>query len=199
MYLQIAESDVIVLSIAAACLVAAVVLELLRLVLPDIYEWAADHAKVRAEIGEAKRHLARTLTSNREQGALRDRRNAERFRLKSQLSRTEMALAALERDRIEVWHELGEPVLGDQLYVGRVGHRQMAATSHKDFDSAPVIWRYGNGVRIWAAQERAARARLHATFPAADGYSTSELTPVPMAAPVEAPGPQRPGRERAGA
>jgi hypothetical protein len=178
MYLEIAESDVIILSIAAACLVAAVLLEMLRVILPDLYQWVADHAKVQAEIKTTKRALAATLDKNREMTAVRDRRSAERFRLKSQLSRTEMTLAGLERDRVEVWHELGDPGVGENLYVARVGHRMLADRSQKDFDSAPSIWRYGNAARIWAGNDRSARARLQAAFPAADGYSTGEPTLV---------------------
>lgn len=178
MYLEIAESDVVILSIAAALLVAAVMLEMLRLIIPDVYEWVADHQKIKREIKEARSTLEKLLARNQDQAAVRDRKNAERFRLKSQLSRAEVTLGALIRERVEVWHELGEQVVGDQLYIARVLHRLNADKSAKDFDSAPLIWRFTNNVRIWAQGERAARARLHAAFPAAEGYSTSEITLV---------------------
>ncbi|WP_119678981.1 hypothetical protein [Indioceanicola profundi] len=182
MYLQIADSDVVVLSLAAACLAAAIVMELLRIVLPDIYEWIADYAAIKVEITRTRNLTVRTLEGNRRQAVLRERRNAERFRLKSKLSRTEMTLAALESDRVEVLHELGEAALGSQLFIARVSHRRFADASHKDFDSAPCIWRYGNVVRIWASQERAARSMLQSAFPAAKGYSVGEMTQVQVAA-----------------
>lgn len=175
MVLEIDASDVVILSIAAATLVAAVMLEMMRVIIPDVYEWAADHQKVKAEIAEAKKSIEKITLLNRERAAVRDRKNAERFRLKSILSRTEMTLAALEKERVEVWHDVGEQVIGDTLYLVRVANRAAADRSQRDFDLAPMIWRYTNTVRIWAPNEKTARARLQAAFTADDGYSSSEM------------------------
>lgn len=184
MVLELMDSDVVILSVAAAALTAAVLMEMLRVVIPDIYEWLADYRKVRQEIRETEQALNRLLTANMEQAALRDRRNAERFRLKSNFSRIEMQLQTLERDRTEFWHELGEQSLGENLYTARVLHRGFADLSTRDFDSAPVIWRHTNNVRIWAPSDRQARQRLMTAFPSEAGYSTSEVTLVAAAAAV---------------
>lgn len=175
MYLELSASDVVILSTAAASLVAAVILELLRVVIPDIYEWVADHQKIRREIGEGQVALARLRDVNRVQGAQRDRRNAERFRMKSQLSRLEMTLAAVERERVEVWHELGQQGVADQLFTARLTNRRLADQSAREFDSAPVIWRYGNNVRVWAPAERVARQMLAAAFPGDDGFLVQDI------------------------
>lgn len=185
MYLQLAASDVVILSAAAACLVAIVLLEMLRVVIPDIYEWVADHEKVRREIREGQAMLEKLMARNVEQAAQRDRRNAERFRMKSQLSRLEMTLGAVERDRVEVWHELGTQGVADSLYTARVVNRILADQTSRDFDSAPGIWRYTNNVRVWAAGERQARQALAAEFPADSGYAVQEIT---FAAPGHAVG-----------
>ncbi|MFV3076426.1 hypothetical protein [Niveispirillum fermenti] len=170
MYLELSAADVVILSTAAASLVAAVILEMLRVVIPDIYEWVADHQKIRREIAEGQVALARLRETNRVQAAHRDRRNAERFRMKSQLSRLEMTLAAVERERVEVWHERGQQGVADQLFTARLANRRLADQSARDFDSAPVIWRYGNNIRVWAPAERVARQMLSAAFPADDGF-----------------------------
>lgn len=178
MQIELAASDVVILSLAAACLVGTVVLELLRVVLPDIYEWFADHAKVLREIKETGPLLERTLAQNMEQGALRDRRNAERFRLKSQLSRLEVMLTGAERDRVQVWHHLGQQAIGDSLFVARLDNKRLADVSHKDFDSAPVIWRYQNQIRVWAPSEHQARQLLANAYPPQEGYTLRELITV---------------------
>lgn len=178
MNMQLAASDVIILSGAAACLVAVVLLEMLRVIIPDVYEWVADHNKIKREIKDAKANLDKTLARNAENGALRDRRNAERFRMKSQLSRLEMTLGAVERDRVEVWHELGQQVLGDSLFTARAANRRLADLTTKDFDSAPCIWRYSNQIRIWAGSERAARQMLATEFPADAGFAVTDIMAV---------------------
>ncbi|MFV3129383.1 hypothetical protein [Niveispirillum sp. KHB5.9] len=176
MYLELTTSDVVILSGAAACLVAIVLLEMLRVVIPDVYEWVADHDKVRRETREAQAALEKLMAHNREHAAHRDRRNAERFRMKSQLSRLEMTLGAVERDRVEVWHELGRQGVADSLYTGRVANRMLADQAQRDFDSAPTIWRYTNNVRVWAPGERNARQMLATEFPADSGFALQELT-----------------------
>lgn len=176
MDLHLTASDIVVLSSAAACLVAAVLLEMLRVVIPDIYEWVADHHKIKREIKMARTSLERVMAGNREQTALRDRRNAERFRMKSQLSRLEMTLSTVERDRIQVWHELGHQGVADSAFQVRVANRRLAEAATRDFDSAPVIWRYANHVRVWAPHDRAARMLLNSTFPADQGYVVDQVT-----------------------
>jgi hypothetical protein len=192
MYIAFDTSDIITLSIAAACLVAAVTLELLRVIIPDIYEWFADHRKVREEILDAKRNIEKLTARNREQGASHDRKNAERFRLKSTLSRAEVALSQLERERFEVWHELGESTVADQLFVCKVYNRLLADKSQRDADGAPAIWRFGSSVRIWAQQDRAARSRLQSVFPQQENFSFGELTQIPLQAPTPPPAPPPP-------
>jgi len=194
MFLAIDHSDVVILSIAAACMAAAAILELLRVVIPDVYEWAADHHKIRSEIRQTRSAIEKTLENTRQLAALRDRRNAERFRLKSTLNRNEMQLATLERERLDIWHELGEPVVGETLFIARVSHRIKADRASKDFDSAPVTWRFTNLVRIWAANDRQARVKLQEAFPAAEGYSTSDVAPVQ--GPQKSPGPPKPQRSQ---
>lgn len=178
MHLELAQSDVIILAIAAACLVGVVVLEMIRFVLPEVYAWIADHEKVKREIREGRALLEKLYQQNQEQAGLRDRRNAERFRLKSQMSRLEMMLAAAEKARAEVWHELGQQVIGDTLFVAKLGNRRLADMAQRDFDSAPVIWRYDNSVRIWAPTEQRARQMLAAEFPSRDGYAVLEINAV---------------------
>lgn len=175
MDLHLTTSDIVVLSAAAACLVAAALLEMLRVVIPDIYEWVADHEKIKRETKAARTSLERVLADNREQTAVRDRRNAERFRMKSQLSRLEMMLAAVERDRIQIWHELGRQGIADGVYQARVSNRRLAETAARDFDSAPVIWRYANHIRVWAPSDRAARLLITDAFPAGDGYGVEDV------------------------
>jgi len=187
MYLDLSTSDVIVLSGAAACLVAIVLLEMLRVVIPDIYEWVADHDKVRRETKEGQATLEKLMARNREQGALRDRRNAERFRMKSQMARLEMTLAAVERDRVEVWHELGRQGVADNLYTARVANRILADQSNREFDSAPCIWRYTNNIRIWAAGERPARQMLAAEFPADSGFAVADVAFITSARGMDGP------------
>lgn len=176
MDLQLTASDIVILSAAAACLVAAVLLEMLRVVIPDIYEWVADHNKIKREITAARTSLDRVMAGNREQTALRDRRNAERFRMKSQLSRLEMTVAAVERDRVRVWHELGRQRIADSAYQARIANRKLAEAAARDFDSAPVIWRYANHARVWAPNDRAARLLLATAFPADEGYVVDQIT-----------------------
>jgi hypothetical protein len=178
MQIELATSDVVILSLAAACLVGVVVLELLRVVVPDIYEWVADHAKIQREIKEARPMLERTLAQNMDQGALRDRRNAERFRMKSQLSRLEMMLMAAERERVQVWHHLGQQAIGDSLFCAKMENRKLADLSAKDFDSAPIIWRYHNQIRVWAPSEHQARLMLTNAFPPQEGFVVRELITV---------------------
>lgn len=187
MYLELSTSDVIILSSAAACLVAIVLLEMLRVVIPDVYEWVADHAKVKRETREGQAALERLMAVNRENAAQRDRRSAERFRMKSQLARLEMTLSAVERDRVEVWHELGRQGVADSLYTARVANRTLADQSGRDFDSAPSIWRYTNNVRIWAAGERPARQMLTAEFSPDSGFAVQELTFVTSARSMDGP------------
>lgn len=176
MQLELSTSDIVVLSGAAACLVAIVLLEMLRVVIPDIYEWLADHNKVKRETRDAQAALEKLMARNQENAAQRDRRNAERFRMKSQLARLEMTLAAVERDRVEVWHELGRQGVADSLYSARVANRLLADQAQRDFDSAPVIWRYINNVRIWAPGERSARQMLTTEFPADSGFAVQDVT-----------------------
>ena len=176
MQLELSTSDIVVLSGAAACLVAIVLLEMLRVVIPDIYEWVADHHKVKREMREAQVALEKLMARNRENAAQRDRRNAERFRMKSQLARLEMTLGAVERERVEIWHELGRQGVADSLYTARVANRLLADQAQRDFDSAPVIWRYTNNVRIWAPGERSARQMLTTEFPADSGFAVQEVT-----------------------
>ncbi|OYQ34231.1 hypothetical protein CHU95_12335 [Niveispirillum lacus] len=176
MQLELSTSDIVILSGAAACLVAIVLLEMLRVVIPDIYEWVADHEKVKRETREAQAALEKLLARNRENAAQRDRRNAERFRMKSHVSRLEMTLSAVERDRVEVWHELGRQGVADSLFSAGVANRLLAEQAQRDFDSAPVIWRYTNTVRIWAPGERSARQMLATEFPADSGYAVQDLT-----------------------
>lgn len=178
MYLELATSDVVILSGAAACLVAMVLLEMLRVVIPDIYEWVADHEKVRRETREGQVALDKLMARNREQAGHRDRRNAERFRMKSQLSRLEMMLGAVERDRVEIWHELGRQGVADSLFTARVTNRMLADKAQRDFDSAPIIWRYTNNVRVWAGNERTVRQMLAMEFPTESGFTLQELTLV---------------------
>lgn len=187
MYLELSTSDTVILSAAAACLVAIVLVEMLRVVIPDVYEWVADHDKVRRETREGQATLEKLMARNREQGAHRDRRNAERFRMKSQLARLEMTLGAVERDRVEVWHELGRQGVADSLYTARVANRILADQSNRDFDSAPTIWRYTNQVRVWAAGERPARQLLVAEFSPDSGFAVQELTFVTSARGMGSP------------
>jgi hypothetical protein len=187
MYLDLSTSDVVVLSGAAACLVAIVLVEMLRVVIPDIYEWVADHDKVRRETKEGQAALEKLTARNREQGAQRDRRNAERFRMKSQMARLEMTLAAVERDRVEVWHELGRQGVADNLYTARVANRLLADQSNREFDSAPCIWRYTNNIRIWAAGERPARQILTTEFPTDSGFAVADLTFITSARGMDGP------------
>lgn len=175
MYLELAQSDIIIFAIAAACLVGVVVLEMIRFVLPEVYAWIADHEKVKREIREGRVLLEKLQQENKEQAGLRDRRNAERFRLKSQMSRVEMMLVAAEKARAEVWHELGQQMIGDTLFVAKLANRRLADMVQRDFDSAPVVWRYDNAVRIWASTEQRARQMLAAEFPVRDGYSILEF------------------------
>lgn len=187
MYLDLSTSDVVVLSGAAACLVAIVLVEMLRVVIPDIYEWVADHDKVKRETKEGQAALEKLMARNREHGALRDRRNAERFRMKSQLARLEMTLAAVERDRVEVWHELGRQGVADNLYTARVANRILGDQSNREFDSAPCIWRYTNNIRIWAAGERPARQMLAAEFPTDSGFAVVDVTFITSARGMDGP------------
>lgn len=181
MHLELSTSDVVILSASAACLVAIVLLEMLRVVIPDIYEWVADHDKVKREIKEGQAALEKLMARNREQAAHRDRRNAERFRMKSQLARLEMTLGAVERDRVEIWHDLGHQGVADNLYTARVANRILADQAQRDFDSAPVIWRYTNNVRVWAPGERPVRQMLTTEFPPDSGYAVQEVTFVSSA------------------
>ena len=187
MFAQLSTSDVVVLSVAAACVAAAGVLEMLRVVIPDIYEWVADHRKVKREIKENQAAAEKLLVRNSEQAALRDRRNAERFRMKSQLVRLQMTLAAAEREQVEVWHELGQQGVADSLFSSRVANRRIAEQSTRDFDSAPSIWRYTNNVRVWASGERAARQLLMTEFPSDSGFALQDLTLVSQTRGMENP------------
>lgn len=187
MFAQLSTSDVVVLTAAVACVASAGVVEMLRVIVPDVYEWLADHRKVKREIRENQATAEKLIARNREQAAIRDRRNAERFRMKSQLARLEMTLAAVERDRVEVWHELGQQGVADQLFTSRVANRRIAEQSTRDFDSAPSIWRYTNNVRIWAPADRPARQLLAAEFPSESGYAIQELTLVTQGRNMESP------------
>ena len=182
MVLELDASDVVILSLSAACCAAAILIEALRFVIPEIYEWMAGHDRVRLETLEARRTAESLLARNREQAALRDRRNAERFRLKASLGRVEVALACVEKERIEIWHDLGDQTVADTLFLARVTNRQAGERAQRDFDLAPFIWRYTNTIRIWAANDRIARAYLEQCYPKDDGYAWSE----PVAASASA-------------
>lgn len=175
MYLELSPSDVIIFSIAVASLVGIVVLELIRVVLPDLYAWMADHKQVQKEIREGRVMLERMTAQARDLASQRDRKNAERFRLKSQLSRVEMTLGSLERERVEVWHEIGRQLVGEGLYIAGVNNPKLGDMAKRDFDQAPVIWRYGNRVRVWAPTEHKARTLLATTFPTQEGYNVLDL------------------------
>lgn len=172
---RITDSDVVIFAIAAGCMVAVVIVELLRFAITDIYEWIADYRSVLRETKEARSSIERFSATSRDLIVIRDRKNAERFRLKSSLSRWEMERAGLERARIEFWHELGQRTIGDQPFVARVQNRPMADQSLRAYDSAPVIWRYGNQVRIWAQSERMAQHMLTTAFPPMDGYAHGDI------------------------
>ncbi|HYC01755.1 MAG TPA: hypothetical protein VED40_00590 [Azospirillaceae bacterium] len=189
MVLELDASDVVILSLAAACCAAAILIEALRFVIPEIYEWVAGHDRVRLETVEARKTAEALLIRNREQAALRDRRNTERFRLKASLGRVELALAAVEKERIEIWHDLGDQTVADTLFLARVTNRQAAEKAQRDFDLAPFVWRYTNNVRIWAVNDKVARAYLEQCYPKDEGYAWSEPVPASAAAAVAGAAP----------
>ncbi|MEA1651508.1 hypothetical protein UAJ10_21145 [Nitrospirillum sp. BR 11164] len=173
--MQVAQSDLVVLSVAGAVVAAIALLEVLRLVIVDIYEWAAKYRRIKYEIQQTRRTTENLWATNRANAALRDRRNAERFRLNTILHRMEQEREELERRRVEVWHEVGDATLDDQLYLADLNNRSLMERAAAGMEEICPIWRYTHRVRVWAGNERQARSRLLLAFSPKDGFSVNNL------------------------
>ncbi|MDE1148427.1 MAG: hypothetical protein PW843_17715 [Azospirillaceae bacterium] len=191
-----------VLAIVGAVVAAMVLLELLRLIIGDLYEWMASHAKVKGEIQEIKRTTEKLVAANRENGRLRDQRTAVRFRQSTDLQRLEKECEQFEQRRVEVWHRLGEaPAKGLSLYVAEINNNALRNGVVSGINAICPLWRHVNRARIWARNDRDARTSLQQEFALADGFSIDNLRQAaqPTAAPaagkatlgqtVPAPGP----------
>jgi hypothetical protein len=174
--LGLAFSDTVILSIAAACFLGTLLMEGLRLVMPSLYEWASDHVRIKNDIVAIRDFIMKVRDENRQRRQHRDRRNSEKMALKAQLAQLELALNAAEKEMVEVWHELGVQSVGEGQFQAAITNRRWAERSAKDFDSVPVIWRYVNRVRIFAANDVTARQMLSLEFPIEDGFVVHEMT-----------------------
>ncbi|MDE1148431.1 MAG: hypothetical protein PW843_17735 [Azospirillaceae bacterium] len=173
--MQVAQSDMVVLSIAGAVLAAVGLLEVLRLVITDIYEWAAKYRSIQYETQQARRTTEKLWSQNRAATILRERQNSERFRLNTILHRMEQECEDLERRRVEVWHEVGEATLDDQLYLADLYNRTLTDRAAAGVEEICPLWRYTHRVRIWGGNERQARSRLLLAFNPKDGFSIGNL------------------------
>ncbi|WP_044562648.1 hypothetical protein [Azospirillum sp. B4] len=173
--MQVAQSDLVVLSVAGAVLAAIALLEVLRLVITDIYEWAAKYRSIKYEIHQTRRTTENLWAQNRASAILRDRRNSERFRLNTILHRMEQECEDLERRRVEVWHEVGDATLDDQLYLADLTSRSLMERAAAGAEDICPIWRYTHRARIWAGNERQARSRLLLAFSPKDGFTINNL------------------------
>lgn len=186
--MQIDKPDLVVLTIVGGTLAAVVVLELLRFVIGDVYEWIARHAKTKAEIQQIRRQAEKVMAANREAGRVRDQRIAMRFRETSTLQRLEAEREQFESRRVEVWHDLGGPTAtGQTLYSADITNSALKNGVIAGMESICPLWRHLHRARIWARTEMEARTGLQQEFSLADGFTVTNLRPVQGAAPSAGP------------
>ncbi|TWB35902.1 hypothetical protein [Nitrospirillum pindoramense] len=173
--MQVAQSDLVVLSVAGAVLAAVALLEVLRLVIVDIYEWAAKYRWIKYEIQQTRRTTENLWAQNRANAMVRDRNNAERFRLNTILHRMQQECEELERRRVDVWHEVGDATLDDQLYLADLNNRSLMERAAAGAEEICPLWRYTHRARVWAGNERQARSRLLLAFGPKDGFTINNL------------------------
>ncbi|WP_148293887.1 hypothetical protein [Azospirillum sp. B4] len=205
--MQIDKPDLVILTIVGGTLAGLVLLELLRVIIGDIYEWIARHANVKREIHQIRRLAEKVMAANREAGRVRDQRIAMRFRETSTLQRLEAECEQFESRRIEVWHDLGGPTAsGQTLYSADISNSALKNGVVAGMATICPLWRHLHRARIWARTEMEARTALQQEFSLADGFTVTNLRPVQGAVPStgaqaraanQEPQPQRLRRDHA--
>lgn len=187
--MHIEKPDLVIITIVGAILAGVVLLELLRLVINDVYEMIARHAKVKKEIDQIRRTAEKVAAANRDTVRVRDARIALRFRETSNLQRLEKECEEFERRRVEVWHDLGGPsASGLALYSADISNSALTNGVVAGMESICPLWRHLHRARVWARTEMEARTALQQEFALADGYSVTNVRQVQGSS---APGAQR--------
>jgi hypothetical protein len=176
---HIDKPDLVILTIVGAILAGVLLLELLRLVINDVYEMIARHAKVKKEIQQIRRLAEKVVAANRDTVRVRDQRVAQRFRETSNLQRLEKECEEFERRRIEVWHDLGGPsASGLALYSADISNSALTNGVVSGMESICPLWRHLHRARIWARTEMEARTALQEEFALGDGYTVTNVRQV---------------------
>ncbi|TWB35905.1 hypothetical protein [Nitrospirillum pindoramense] len=182
--MHIDKPDLVILAIVGAILAGVLLMELLRLVISDVYELLARHAKVKQEIQQIQRTAEKLAVANRDTTRVRDQRIAQRFRDTSALQRLEKECEEFERRRVEVWHDLGPPsATGMALYSADIANSALTNGVVAGMETICPLWRHLHRARVWARTEMDARTALQNEFALADGFTVTNLRQVQGSAP----------------